>query len=402
MTEDDASTRRTFLAGTAGASLALAGCSGIRERIGAGGGGSGGGNGTGSADAWAFEDLSAWRAHTGTTLEADTGTKVAGTQSARVSGESGSISREFARPIDLSGHDLSFAVRVEKPRPVDVGVFLTDRDGNQTQLVQAVYPTHPEGWVRVSPSIDEANADLSNVSSVLVTLSGSEAKRYWLDELTFPKRSGEGARALFTFDFITRDVYETAFPVMQEYDLTGCVAVPTDRVGNEGRLTEAELVELQEAGWEVASASNEIDSLHGVSPDIQRRRIERGAGMLEDMGLGEARAFAYPRGELDASTLEVIGEYHDLGFLSFRDSEKGLSQRSVPAPYLVNRSQPSTVDAAKNQLDPAAAYGGIYTMFWWVLEDAQGKTSPAEFRAICEHVAGRNDVTTVTPSELLG
>lgn len=405
MTADDPRSRRAFLGSAttaAVASLSLAGCSDLRQRIANYDDPAGPGAGSRPEGGWTFEDVSTWRAHDHTTLEADPETKVQGSQSARIEGKNGSISRQFTRPLDLSGRDLTFALRVERPRPVDVEVFLTDRAGETTQLVQAVYPNHPGEWVRVSPSIDSVGADLGSVSSVLVTLSGAAEKRYWLDDLRFPERDGEeGARVLFTFDFITRDVYEVAFPAMREHDLTGCVSVPTDRVGEEGRLTADELAELDEAGWEIASASNDIDSLYGLSADVQRARVERGLGALDEMGFGEPRAFAYPRGELDATTQQVVSEYHDLGFLSFRDSEKGLSQRTVPAPYFFNRSQPSSVDAAKNQVEPAAAYGGVYAMYWWVLQATEGKTSPEEFREICEYVADHDDVTVLNPSDLL-
>jgi peptidoglycan/xylan/chitin deacetylase (PgdA/CDA1 family) len=401
MTADDSPSRRAFIGGAAAASLALAGCTSLRQRIASFDAPADPGDSSRTAGAWGFEDLSAWQAHNNTTLEADTRTNVEGSQSARIEGKNGSLSRNFTRPLDLSERDLTFAVRVEKPRPVDVEVFLTDKNGNKTQLVQAIYPKHPDSWVRVSPSIDRANADLGKVSSLLVTLSGAEQKRYWLDDMRFPKRSGNGARVLFTFDFATREVYETAFPVMEEHGFKGCVAVPTDRIGGDGRLTADELAELHDAGWEIASASNDIESLYGLPEDAQRKRVERAITTLDDMGFGEPRAFAYPRGELDATTLSVVREHHDFGFLSFRDSEKGLSQRTVPAPYFFNRSQPSTVDAAKNQLGPAVAYGGIYAMYWWVLQDTKGKTSPAEFRAICEYIAEQEDVQVVTPSQLL-
>lgn len=308
-----------------------------------------------------FEDLSYWSAHAGVKLNADTETVYQGSQSARIEGRSGSIQRKFPVPVDLSNRDLSFAVKVDKPASANISVYLYDTAGKTTALLQGRHSKHPDGWVRVNPSINQVNGDLSSINRILITIGGSgKGKKYWVDDLRFHEKTANKAQVMFTFDYITRSIYEVAFPEMKKRDIQGAVSVPTDRVGNADRLTVEELKEMKDAGWEITSMTNDFASMYGVSERVQRKRIERAKNMLKQWDLGEPAALMYPKGFCDDTTVKLAEEHHDLGFLTFNDSERGTSQSAIMGQQFVNRSQPSTAQAFKNQVRPAKAYNGLY------------------------------------------
>jgi hypothetical protein len=399
MTDRDQTGRRAFLTSLAAASVGLAGCSSIGGNSDQTGTPTGTPTGTATptetgtatqtpeqsetetpgeqtknqpndpgsyapmeAKAASFENLDFWTAHSGVTLEADTQTAYAGTQSARVEGRSGTIERGFPVPIDLSNRDLSITMKIAGPVPTNLRVILYDTGGNATELIQGYHGELPEGWVRVNPSINSAGADMTSISRLLITLDGGGAeKKYWVDDIRFHDKTSKKAQVMPTFDYMTRSIYEVVFPEMQKRGLTGTVAVAADRVGNADRISVEELQEMKSAGWEIASMSNDFEVLAGQSKDIQRKRIKRGKELIEGWELGEPTAIMYPKGFADDNTVEVAQEFHDLGFTSFNASELGLSQSAIMGPRLVNRSRPSTAEALKNQLQPAVDYSGLYT-----------------------------------------
>lgn len=438
MTDDQTSTRRRYLlTSMAAATAGLAGCSGVLDRSDSPNGtetASPAGTPTGTepttpsgtdnpestptpdrgptpgshepmqSGAAAFENLAYWSTHAGVSVTGDTGTVYQGSQSARVEGRSGSIERNFQIPLDLSGKDVSLAVKVEKPLPTTVRIILYDTGGNTTHLVQYLHTKHPDGWVRINPSIDSANADPTSISRMLISIDGPGAgKKYWVDDIRFHDKTANKGRVMFTFDYMTRSIYEIAFPMMKQRDIPGAVSVAVDRVGNAGRLTWSELREMQKAGWEITSYTNDFVSLYGQDESIQRRRMQRAKTFIEDNGLGEAPVLMYPDGFCDDTSLRLARELHDLAFLKFDPTETGHTQSAVMGPQFVNRARPNSPSALKNQLDVVADYKSVFNVFHNQLGgDAQNTRS--EFRKMLDAVKQRQqtgDVGVALPSDLV-
>ncbi|MFC4357586.1 polysaccharide deacetylase family protein [Halobium salinum] len=354
-----------------------------------------------------FEDVSAWEPDNNVTMKADTETVYGGEQSFRVQGGPGTIRRDFPVPLDLSNRDLSIAIRLEEPRPTNVRIWMQDTGGKTIKLIQQISQNHPSGWLRINPSINDAyQRNLGGIESMLITVDGrgSTAPTYNVDELLFHDKMAKKGQVMLTFDDITPSLYNEIFPIMQEFDLQGVAAVPVDLLGDSGRLSEAQLQELSDAGWEIASHSNDLQNLYGMDRATQRKKIEYTKQQLQEMGFGDVRAFMYPGGACDRNTFELVTEYHDYGFLAFRGSEKGLSQSTLFEPAFVNRSRPNTPAAVKNQLDEVAAYRGLYTPFLHGVDGGdQFVNTPSEFRKMCKHVANYRDqgkVEVVKPGDL--
>lgn len=355
----------------------------------------------------AFEDASTWVADNGVTMETDSETVYGGESSFLVEGGPGTIRRDFPVPLDLSTRDLSIAVKVERPRPTNVRIWMQDTAGKTIRLIQQISGNHPEGWIRINPSINDAQGrNLGGVESMLITVDGTDSTspKYHVDEMLFHEKPAETGQVMLTFDDVTPSLYNDVFPIMEEFGLKGVAAVPVDLLGDSGRLTREQLQEMHDAGWAIASHSNDLQSLYGLDRSIQRRKIEYTKERLQELGFEGIRAFMYPGGACDRHTLELVGEYHDYGFLAFRGSEKGLSQSTLFEPGFVNRSRPNAPAAVKNQLREAAAYRGLYTPFLHGVGDGDRyPNTKSEFREMCRHVADfrdRGKVTVVQPEDL--
>lgn len=431
MTSDRIDThRRTVLASLAAAGVGLAGCSSLPFRDdddtdsptpGTADGTTTPENGDGTpgnkpspddvgthepmeAAAARFEDLSYWTAHAGVEVQGDSNEVYEGSQSARIEGRSGTIERGFQVPIDLSNLDVSLAMKVDGPVPTNLRMIFTDTGGNQTQLIQGLHGRHPSGWIRINPSINTADADMSGIERMIITLDGGgENKKYWVDDIRFHDKAGNKGQVMFSFDFATRSIYETAYPIMKQRGIVGCAAVPTDNVGNADRLTWDELKEMQDDGWELASMTNAWDALFGQDKNLQRQRMERALDQFEDNGLEKPPALMYPRGFCDDSTVELARELHDIAFIRFPETERGLSQSAIMGPQFVNRSRPNTPDAVANQMQPVSNYKGLYTIVHNEI-GPNAENSESEFRQMVDHVKDAVDqgqVEIVTPSDVV-
>lgn len=352
-----------------------------------------------------FEDLAYWTAHAGVEVAADAKTVYRGSQSARVENRSGTIQREFPVPVDLREKDISVAVNVAEPTNTIIRVVLEDTGGNRTQLLQPYLgTTHPEGWVRVNPSVNAAEANMRSINRLLVTVDGpGSGKKYWVDSIRFHDKTVGKGQVVFTFDYATRSIYEVAFPIMKERGIEGCVAVPVDHVGNADRLTVDELGELKDAGWEIASMTNSFGSMRGQSEDIQRRRLERAKRLLGEWGLGDPSTLVYPSGACDETTLKLAREHHDVAFLKFDNSRRGHTQSWLANPVFVNRSRPNSPHALENQLPAITGYKTVYPI-WHDRIGPDAQNSRSEFRELCDIVKRERDAGRIgvsLPSDLV-
>lgn len=357
-------------------------------------------------DVAGFEEVTKWTAHSGVTISGDKQTVYRGSQSARVEKRSGTIQRDFPVPIDLRNRDISIAVNIGEPTNTIVRLTLQDTGGNRTSFLQPVLQTvHPQGWVRINPAVHANEANLRSIAQMRITIDGPGAsKKYWVDSIRFNKKTVDKGQVMFTFDFLTRSIYEVAFPIMKDRGLKGCVAVPVDRVGNEGRLTRDELTELKNAGWEIASMTNNFASMHGQKESIQRQRLDRAKRLLGEWDLGEGSTLIYPRGACDNTTIELARKKHDVAFLKFDNSRRGHSQSWFANPMFVNRARPNSPDALKNQLPLLKSYKSVYTI-WHNMLGSDAENSKAEFRAICDFVKRERDNGSIgvsLPSDLAG
>lgn len=113
-----------------------------------------------------------------------------------------------------------------------------------------------------------------------------------------------------TFDDGRDDNFETAFPIMQKYGLTGTLFCTTgfvdgtwekddDFLSADKPLTIENMREMREAGWEIA--------LHGDKHTAEVDDLNTAAAKLEQWGLGSAPySFSLPRSVVDEKIIRDI------------------------------------------------------------------------------------------------
>jgi hypothetical protein len=397
--------RRAILATTAAA--ALAGCSSLTgSDSGTSDDDSNGGdeNGSGSPEPIDekpgtfddFEDLSKWTVMSGS-MDADTDRAYTGSQSARVtaaeSEERAMIKREFESPRDLSNEWPSLALAAD--RDVSVVVQLSDVDGNRYLLRSAVSGDLPLAPHDLGVHDTVGEPDLSEIEHVKISFWAGEDRSLtiWCDDLHFVSRPDVG-KVMVQFD----EGFETttaARDVLAAHDVPATVFVNTGRVGGEGRLDVDQLHALADDGWTVASQGSTGGALPQWDADDQRADLETAKTWLADNGFEDGTDYlAYPLRRFDETTLEIVGEYHELAFAS------GYSAHGeIANPHLIPRIVHPDADEARRLLDRTATMRGIATIAYRELDGAGLEALEATMAHLAD-LESAGELEVVLPDEV--
>ena len=103
---------------------------------------------------------------------------------------------------------------------------------------------------------------------------------------------------IITFDDGNRNVFDNAFPLMSDYGFVGVVYVITNRINLNGFLTEDQLHQMIDSGWEVGSHGRKhIDLVE--QPEALRDEVGNSKKELEQLLGIQVISFAYPFGKAD-------------------------------------------------------------------------------------------------------
>ena len=351
--------------------------------------------GPGPMDALAanFEDLSNWTADSGQVV-GDAETVYRGSQSGYVGESPFAVRYSPPSPLDVTGLDASLAVRPENDQDIVFNLVLFDGNGNEYRYQKAIFAdSHPDGWARIDgePS-RETGFDPTNVTEILLTTSETA---FYADSLRFiPKRFDNG-KFMFTFDDAVDDQYDTFFRVLDEYGFRATVSVPSNVIGDAGNLTDAEITEMVDHGWEVAG--HFFGDLNGLSESEQRDILKSTKSELMANGYGDITTFCYAGGNFDATTVELMQEYYHLGMTALVSSTASAFPSSMTNPYFLNRRKYGSGNLS-GPIDNAIATESVAAFY----AHGTDEMTESDLRSICDYLDANSDsIDVVTPRDIL-
>lgn len=101
---------------------------------------------------------------------------------------------------------------------------------------------------------------------------------------------------IITFDDGDISVYETAFPIMHKYGLTGVVYIVGNYMNTDGYMSADQIKELVAAGWEVGSHSMNHRDLRKIELYFQRIEVVESRKLIREATGSSVDTFAYPFG----------------------------------------------------------------------------------------------------------
>ena len=114
---------------------------------------------------------------------------------------------------------------------------------------------------------------------------------------------------VLTFDDCHESIYETAFPMLQEYGYDGTNIVCSGRPGIPPYYNWAQLTEMTESGWEVAGHTVHHVVLSEIPVEDAEYEIASDFGNLYSMGF-DPQSFALPSGNVSEAVFEIIKRYY--------------------------------------------------------------------------------------------
>ncbi|QCS44110.1 polysaccharide deacetylase family protein [Natrinema versiforme] len=344
-----------------------------------------------------FDDLSMWEVMEGS-LELDDERAYVGDQSGRMTADESEervmIKRRFDSLRDLSDEFPALAFATEDD--VDPVVQLSDTDGNRLLLQCNVEPGLPFAHHDLGVIDTVGDPDLSAIKHIKISVWTSEdqSATLWVDDLQFVSRPETG-KVLIQFDGGTETAYTQARSTLSEYDYPATAFVPTDRVGASGYLDQDQLETLQSDGWTIGSQATTGSGLAGDSESAQRDQIEGAVEWLEDNGFEDgADYFSYPLNRYDETTLSIVEETHDVGFVGGYAGHGSLLN-----PALAPRTVSPSADEAQQLLEWTAQFRTITTLTYTDLSGDSAAAFEGMVSAL-DDLESAGDLEVITPDDL--
>ena len=111
---------------------------------------------------------------------------------------------------------------------------------------------------------------------------------------------------ILTFDGLYAEIYTDAYPLLKQNNMKANVFVNPDYIGQQGRMTQAQLKEMADSGvMSLQCALNQYESLELVPKEEVRTRVTNAKNGVTAITGKEPIAFEYPVGSVDSHELEV-------------------------------------------------------------------------------------------------
>lgn len=350
-----------------------------------------------------LETVDHWTTWAGGEVQADPDVRFSGTRSLGFegSGYSVAVGRYLADPVDLTDADLSLAANFEEP-PDGVRLFYVaaEAPNSDNQLVwRGQYTAANVRWQRhdLAPFDVEGDPDLSDVRRLKVIVNAPEDElpvSFNVDDLRAHPRPDRG-KLIFRFDDCHAIHREEYFPVLEEHGYPGVEAVTraSVSVNKENRLSVVELLELQDAGWDLANHMTARRNVASLSEDELRADVQEMNDWFEEYDIERGtNVFVYPYGTYDETSLRVISEHFDLGLALGDTTNYSLSNPMTVPSYPAEAG----IDPTKDRIDRVAEYSSLGILQFGAQYDRE------EFEEIVEYVAERDDrIDVITATDLV-
>lgn len=348
-----------------------------------------------------FENLSAWSEDTGS-LSADSDRSLVGTQSAYLevgsSATTGRISKTFDEPVDVSNVVPGVAITAESV--VSPWIRLLDESGNRIDYRRTVtgglpFMRYNFGINELDDSFDETA--VTEIHLQLWTAEGTE-RGIWFDDFHFVPRPETG-KVMIQFDDTHVTDHSEAMPLLSEYGYGAVTFVNPNYVGKEvdsyERLSEEQLADLQAAGWCLSNHTETHANMPTLDRDEQERELRNGKAWLEERGYEEgARYFAYPFGNFDATTVELVEKYHEIGYAGGYPVQGYTSNTA-----LASRISEPDREQAEVAFERTARMPGITSVFYHQLE-GEYRTDFEDMLEILHEYESAGEIDVILPPDV--
>ncbi|WP_248905031.1 polysaccharide deacetylase family protein [Halocatena marina] len=300
--------------------------------------------------------------------------------------------------LDLSKHDLSLAVKVNKPEDIKISAEII-APAKSSMLTSTRYiPLELDGWVRFDLGYTGKTGEptMDSVSEIRLQIGPIDNQfQVLIDDLRKIPKATKG-KVMFQFDDGHITAYEEAYPILDEKGWPGSIAVVPDAVNGNDRVTDQMMQEMGNEGWDMIGHASEL--LPKRSEPKQRRILQQAQQYLSVKGFKNgARHFVAPYSRVNQTTLNLIDEIFETGYL-FGGCPNNAQHPSNPS--FISRVQGSDVQGAQHVLDVADELNQLVVISYHVLGSGDDAIPTSALEQIVDHVE-KKDMDIITPSQLI-
>lgn len=193
---------------------------------------------------------------------------------------------------------------------------------------------------------------------------------------------------VLTFDDATRSQIELGLPVAKEFDIEGTLYVPTMMVLEEGEergwyMTADDVLEFQEAGWEIGSHTTLHENLVEQTPSEALNSMTVAAAQIRGItgNMTGEMSFAYPFGSYDPTVAALSASLHDYSVDAWSDA-RGMNVPATFSPHEIHRWDVGSQESVDYACQVIGALGDDQT-FVVIVHDIV-ETDPQDYQITIE------------------
>ncbi len=321
---------------------------------------------------------------------------VGGSKAAKVtlSSYSSGDAKWFFDPVSLSPGNYTYTDQFQSSVASDLTVQFQNTDGSFTYKDIGTFAASPNGFTTATANFSVG----SNISKVTVFHLIQAVGYLTIDNTGITQSAGPtgifktGAVTL-TFDDGWLSQYQNAVPKLNSSGLKATFYIVSRQLkdnGFSGFMTKAQVKSLYTSGNEIGAHTQTHPDLPTLTPAQQQTEIQGSRQDLLAMNVGPITTFAYPYGDYDATSLQLV---KDAGFSAARSTNDGYAVGTSDKFQLPRLpvDVTTTVAQVKQEIDAALA-----NKQWLILVIHEVNTSgnqysvtPAHFNQIVDYLVSK-------------
>ncbi|MFC7188861.1 polysaccharide deacetylase family protein [Halocatena marina] len=303
--------------------------------------------------------------------------------------------------LDLSAHDLSMAVRFEKPVRGRIGVEFIAPAESSKLTSRHFLPKELNGWTQLDFGFTSKTGQpvMKSVQELRISVStAGEPISVGIDDIRKLPRPKKG-KVIFQFDDSHISTYTKAFPELKKRKWPGGVAVIPDSINTEQNMTRDNMREMGKAGWDMMSHPPVSKPLPQHPAKEQERQIRQSKQQLEQWGFDRgARHIVAPYGRISTETIEIMKKYHEANYIFGGSPGNAAQPGNMYTIPRVHGTSPEDVNAI---LDVAEQYNQLVVVAYHEIDSGTNTSVSMDgFRTVLDHVK-KKDMDVVSPSEFI-
>lgn len=288
-----------------------------------------------------FENVADWSVISGSTPAEDAVHYTTGIKSVRLTNAGANSNMQKTVSFSLAGDTPRVTLDVYKhsgTANASVFIYMAADAGFSKYMekqIGIIAGTAPAGWYRLEASDFSLYGGITWNDTIIrlrVFVTGANTDVSF-DNFCTNVETSRVPMAMFTIDDGYADLYTQAYPQFSPRSLHATAFIISNQIGAGGRVTSAQLLEMQGNGWTVANHTANHYTLTTQNEAEQTAEIEECRTDLVALGLTGGDHVAYPGGAYNATTRTVMAS---LGMLTGRTTAAGYNTIGVTPRDVLN------------------------------------------------------------------